>query len=97
MRTATRADHVGIAEYDPDRLEWHAQQVRRDLGKAGLVALPRRLRPDHDLDTVGVNDEVCTFLRRPDRRLDIVRKAQSEELAAGTSLRAPGRKSLPVG
>jgi hypothetical protein len=96
MGPAAGAHHIGVAQRDSHQFEGHAEQIRRHLGEARLVPLPGRLRADHHLDAVGVDDQVGALLRRADRGFHVVCEAETQKFAAALRLRPPLAKALPI-
>jgi len=67
VRAAARADDIGITEGDRHPIEGDAEKIRRDLGKARFMPLPRGLSADHNLDASGCYDKVDPLVRRSNR------------------------------
>ncbi len=98
VRAAADLHDVGVAEDDLHGLDRHVQQVRDHLREARLVALAARLRADHHIDAaLGPHVDAGLFVRRADRRLDVVGKAAPQELAAPGGVALALREALPVG
>ena len=98
MRAAADMDDVGVARHHVDALDGHAQPFGRDLGEAGLMALPARLGSDHQLDSLlGRRDaEPRLLFGRADRGLDVVGESPAAQPAAPFRLRPAHRESVPV-
>ncbi len=80
---AAHADDVGVADHDVHGLDRQVQQIGRDLREARLVALAARLGADHHADpAVRPHHDFGTLLRRADRGLDVIRKPETQQLAA---------------
>src|SRR6516165_11493581 len=98
MRTASDADDVGIARDDIDAVWRYEEKVTDDLRETGLMTLTTRLRADDDINApVGRHGNLRAFLGSADRGLDIVRKAQAEQLAAARGFQATRLEATPVG
>ena len=80
MGPAADTHDVGIAEDDVDLFRFDAEEIGRDLGKAGLVALPAGLRADDEIDApVRADSELGPLPRRADRRLDVLAEPATEQ------------------
>ena len=89
---------VGVAVDDFDGLVRHMKQIGNHLRKAGLMALPVRLRADHGIDTaIRMHLDLRLLLRRTDRRLDVIGESAAQKFAAAFGFPPPRRKTFPVG
>ena len=65
--TASGRHDIRVSKRNGDALKRNTKKIRGNLREACLMALPRRLRPDHNLDTaLGVNRDIRTLTGRSD-------------------------------
>src|SRR4051812_41465104 len=98
MRSPAHLHDIGIAENDAHLLNRYTDEVRNDLGKAGLVSLTARLRANHHIDkAIRPHGDARLFLGSPDRGFHIIDDAEAEQLAALPGFALPPGKTFTVG
>src|SRR5262245_14215081 len=94
---ASRHDR-GIAGYEPHFVGRNAQPIGEHLRERRLMSLPARLGASNRLDLAArLDSDPNIFAGMSDRRLHIVRHADTRELAALPRLAAASREAPPIG
>ena len=98
MRPAADRNDVGVALYQSDLLERHAEPLAHALGEARFMPLAARQRPDRDFDSaLGPHADSRPFPRITHGELDVVREPDAAQPAAPPRLGVPLAEIGPVG
>src|SRR4029077_21013715 len=81
MRAAADLHQIGVAEDDAHAFGRHGKQIGNNLGKTRLVALAGWLGADDYINAAyRLHFDARLFVRRTDRRLDVVGEPKAQEL-----------------
>jgi hypothetical protein len=97
MRAVTRCNPGIVMGEIGDALERHAKPLGDELSKARFMPCPEDIVHDQLDPAFRKHGDLGTLAVRAAGEFDIIGDANAAQLAAFPSLRAPGRKSIPIG